>query len=234
MISERDFSLHFSSFWRSALPNMEAVVRSINLSYDRIDDDITATSNSAERDMVSESGYQLFCFVLNDRIASPREYLAPSAKRAERFIHGTNSLSDAEIESFVARNSAEIIILANRIIKFCRSRSKDSRFSAPVAMTGHSLVGDCNADLLVENDLVEIKYVDRNFRSIDLRQCLIYTSLNYLKIGASFDNIVLFNPLRGIYVELTYEEVIRGAGGISLIDFIHDFSFAASSGQVSI
>lgn len=234
MISERDFSFHFSSFWRSSLPNLEAVVRSINLSYHRIDDDVTHKSDPSERDIVSESGYQLFCFALNDGISSAEDYLFAAVRRAELFIYGANSISDIELNSFVDRNSKEIIDLANRIVRFCHSRSADSIFSAPVPISGHSLIVDCNADLMVENDLVEIKYVDRNFRSVDLRQCLVYTSLNYLKTGNSFDKLVLFNPLRGIYSELTYEEVIRGAGGVSLVDFVYEFSFAASSGQISI
>jgi hypothetical protein len=60
--------------------------------------------------------------------------------------------------------------------------------------------------VLAGHTLYELKMVDRNLRSIDLRQVMIYAALNHESEQFDIANISILNPRRGLEYALNLEE----------------------------
>ena len=72
--------------------------------------------------------------------------------------------------------TAEAFELSRNIEKFLSQFSGDIQFS-PV-ISGAGVIDTCQGDLSVNGTLFEIKTVNRNFRSKDIKQLLIYLALD--------------------------------------------------------
>lgn len=94
-------------------------------------------------------------------------------------------------------------------------------------------MASCEADLELGNMLVEVKYVDRSFRGTDFRQLLCYCGLRYFAEGTTYENVAVFNPLRGVAVQLGVEDLVSQASGRLPPELFQDMSYVLSSGEVS-
>lgn len=233
MINERKFSSHFSNFWRTCLPNLEAVTRSINLGYERTFYHVSKHSTADRRDIISETGYRLLCL----RIANPIKTfpeLLPSAETEVIDFFRSNALdSDKQAQPLNEAETLECLSLAAWLLRFVKERAAAEPIIVP-QFRGHGALHACNGDVRAGARLFEIKYVDRLFRSSDLKQVLAYCALEYFeKRTFGFSSVFLVNPFQGIYFETSPAELIYSASGRSELDFYEILSYLVSSGEIS-
>lgn len=232
MINERKFASQFSNFWRSTLPNLEATTRSINLGYQRFGAGVTPGSRPDRRDLVSETGYRLFR-ICNER-SEIKEIEALDFAVSEAFSFFRRELPDVHSGSLVldADERLECISIRNWIAAFVRGTFPGKDVTYP-SFRGHGLLSGCEGDMVVDDCIVEIKYVDRPFRSADLRQVLAYCFLKYQETKLDFKRLCLVNPFSGCYFISPPSDVIYSASGITTVEFYEQMSYALSSGEIS-
>ncbi|MBN9308213.1 hypothetical protein, partial [Devosia sp.] len=182
---------------------------------------IIPKSSPRRRDIVSETGFRLFGQQVTGASQSPEA----AFHEAETFIGGpVTPLTDIE--------SAECIVIADRLSAYVRGM-KPRRVTFLPKHPGHGMMAPCIGDIAVDDRIIEIKYVDRSFRSTDLRQLLCYCALRYFSVEPNYEYLSLFNPLRGTAIAISVSELIASASGRSAEEFYQDFSYALSSGEIS-
>lgn len=98
---------------------------------------------------------------------------------------------------------------------------------------GCGFIDESEGDIIHNNTLFEVKTVDRNFRSSDIRQLVTYSALEFIAGNSRFNKIGLINPRRGVYCLYDLAFVcseISGLPGTGLLDLIGN---TVSSGQSS-
>lgn len=232
MINERKFAGQFSNFWRSTLPNLEATTRSINLGYQRFDGGVQSCSRADRRDLISETGYRLF----RHRIQQPEldEYERFSAALYDVAEFFRREVPDVDLLQFDLSLSErqECSEICNWLVRFTQYSHSSSLVEFP-RFRGHGLIGGCEGDFIIAKSLFEIKYVDRPFRSVDLRQILVYSFLWFRERGYELDLLYLVNPFTGCYFLSSPADLIFSAAGISSVEFYGLISYALSSGEIS-
>jgi hypothetical protein len=84
------------------------------------------------------------------------------------------------------------------------------------------LLDSCEGDVLAGAVLYEIKNVDREFRSLDLRQLLTYAFLDNLGGTRRFSAVGLVNARRGVYFRASVERVCRGVAAASAAEVFRE------------
>lgn len=223
MISEHAFCARFSSFWRDTLPNLEAVLRATNLGYQRFAPPLRPKSLPGRRDVVGETGFRLYGLsVLDTR--SPEELVGEAEDLALAFFDWDRRQLDND-------EQAEALEICRRLSVYANENGSLSDFMP--AFAGHGMMTSCQGDLVVGGDLVEVKYVDRWFRSTDLRQLLCYSALRYFDSKSTFQRVALVNPLRGTCSSIDLGQLVEAASGRSVGEFFQAFSYVLASGEVS-
>jgi hypothetical protein len=224
MISEKAFASRFSTFWRETMPNLESLVRTLNLGgYDRVFRPLGSSELSHRRDLISETGFRLFglCYP-----SAPAEhFVTEAALRASEYLDFHHRLPLNNLEQ------AEVIEINRRLTQYTEGIPGGLEFMPHLA--GHGMIGECYADLVVGETLVEVKYVDRSFRSTDFRQLLCYCGLRHFMGGGDYVYAALFNPLRGTAILIEVEELVVQASGRLPSELYLDMSYVLSSGEIS-
>lgn len=205
MISELTFSRKFTSFWNQLLPNANNFIRIINGSlvediYPPLDESL----NRANNVFVNECAFNLFSALQNDSIDEKILFSSTIFHNAEfqiifektqeylrRFSYGSNfQLPLSMLEYNTIREISKSI--------YHRYRSTRNLEISPL-FNGCGIINNSYGDIYHTNTLVEIKAGDRKFSVYDLRQLLIYLTLNfYSKEKRDIKNFELFNPRMGI------------------------------------
>lgn len=73
---------------------------------------------------------------------------------------------------------------------------------------GCGVLGACQADISVAGSLIEVKTVDRNFSSKDIKQVVIYLALDHISGVRRWSSAILFNPRRSFLVRFNPAEFI--------------------------
>ncbi|MBW9062217.1 hypothetical protein JNB71_02700 [Rhizobium herbae] len=121
----------------------------------------------------------------------------------------------------------------NRIYEFGLKINHNNNLIFKPTFSGHGFIHLCEGDLRTDREIVEFKYVSRNFRSSDLKQTLVYCCLNFFEDKNSFERIILVNPFRGAILEVRTDELVNACGGVSFDEFAYRFSYYVCSGDVS-
>lgn len=231
MISERQFSHNFTGFWRASLPNLEAVLRVLNLGPERQQKPYLSRNNPQRRDLISEVGFRLAAQVWKaGRLADGD--VATAYQSAVNFL--TDEADLGEGATFPALNEVETdeaLHLCERIHDLVRSRGQRAVEFFP-AFAGLGMLARCQGDILTGSSIIEVKYVDRAFRSTDLKQALTYAVLGRIS-GQTIDELIIYNPLRGTFIESTIADLVFGASGQSVDAFQFEFVQALTSSGVS-
>jgi len=205
MISELTFSRKFTSFWNQLLPNANNFIRIINGSLiEDIYPPLVDSDNRVNNVFVNECAFNLYSAIQNhsiDRNILSAQNLFHSAEfqfifehteeHLKRFSYGSNfKLPLSIIEYNSIRGIAKSIL----------SRySMAHQVEVSPQFDGCGVINNSYGDIYYSNVLVEIKSGDRKFSVYDLRQILIYFTLNfYSKNKRNIENFDLFNPRMGI------------------------------------
>lgn len=231
MINEKHLASHFSNFWRASLPNLEAVLRAMNLGYDRYFRPLAPATDPRRRDLVSETGFRAFGLQLRDK-GYRLEHIPEAFAQALQYLRQEVS-HGIDVEAPSTLEAEEVKIISERITDFVRTFGRGARVRYMPRYAGHGLLSSCEGDLEIDNSLIEVKYVDRPFRTSDLRQILCYSALRYFRETSTYENVWIYNGLRGTAVKVGLDELVNGAGGRSKEEFFWELSYLLSSGDMS-
>ncbi|MBI5549977.1 MAG: hypothetical protein HY911_00615 [Desulfobacterales bacterium] len=242
MISERTFARSFPAFWSDLLPLLTPrFVHLINVGFchnlkNESDSSILPIKKSiATRDpaVVSEFAFILSKLSLEKKIdidglaaikelTDQAEYMAYEI--VEKYEGGEISLSLPLLQE----EKEEGIALARNYQIFLNQYCKDQPIEFGPIIQGSGFLSKCRADISVGKTLFEVKTVDRNLAGKDIRQLIVYLSLQSATGNSRWERAGFFNPRKSIFHEFSVHEIIQQmAGGRSapdvfreLIDFI--------------
>lgn len=225
MISERVLSRHYLSFWADLLPWSEKFAHLVNLSYERYHLEFESSIYAAsERAIVNELAFEWFGWALESD--SDLSKISPGglASLEDKVITKIGRLSSAEWGSlsFSDAERAEARSIANSIQHYFSSNHPNEAITVSPQFLGCGFLDACYGDAIAGNCLIEIKAGDRNFRSMDVRQVLVYAALNKVSEQYNLDDIILLNPRRGIYYRTTIEALCVESGGHSSDDVLSE------------
>lgn len=222
MISELTFSKRFTSFWNQLLPNEKHYVRLINDGISEIVDPPTGDKNRKENiAVINEVSFDIFKEILSGKIqlnqlnTSPfytsEQFdflLAAVVKRLSKFAYGSKFI--------LPLNSDEKTTIRDLTLRLhTRYPSSLKNIISSPFFPGCGYINSSEGDLYIENKLIEIKSGARYFSVVDLRQILIYCTLNfYSKTSLSISDIELFNPRMGISFSSNINELCNNLGAL--------------------
>jgi hypothetical protein len=212
MISPANFAKGYGSFWNTIFPMADALIRAINLDYERFapDADKGFYSDPKRRAIINETAFELARMRWPNAEADLTLMDSAFAISAETMLRIDPS-SNIEYPSDTEWHEVEFVV--GRLMQFFRSQSLGTAlvFSPPVP--GCGFVDGGRADILVDSVVFEVKSGERNFRAIDLRQVLTYAALMNMASPNRISSVALLNPRRGVYYRADCDDICAAAGG---------------------
>lgn len=230
MISEIAFIRDHTSFWRNISPLSEDFVRYVNVHVlDRYETELMSKVATSRRAIINEIGFELFCrctqkgialdSIVSDEIDeiinATSSYISNLRINVPQFI---NKLNENELNE-----SREI---SRRLLNFFK------RFKTVIlrpAFFGCGQLNYCLGDVIADDTLYEIKSGGRPFRSIDLRQLVLYMTLNRLSNAYDIKNLGLYNPRKGFHFVTPQNEFALHFSGLSAEELCHRIEYELMS-----
>jgi hypothetical protein len=231
MTSEIAFATQHTSLWHILAPTSERFVRQINLNLDRYAREIRTIDDPSRRGFLNEVAFQFTRLNSNAAVATIPEASAAARSRLatlEREVHGAvDDPSDIEIGTVSA--------IQESLLNFVRQRSSSQtlRVTFEPHFSGCGFLNPCVGDVLIGEELYEVKAGDRRFRSTDLRQLMTYCTLNYAAGTCRITKAGCVNPRRGTYFVLELDAIAYAMAGKSSGELFSDIIYHVSSGGVS-
>jgi hypothetical protein len=236
MISEKEFATGFTGFWAECLPLLNPqVIAEFNLMGTPLAEDrwglvrpLTSSSDNSNNDVIAETAFGLFAASVKQEM----DVLALAQDQA--LIKGIGDSAIARIvglsgywrtkRRFVSTPTDQGVELARRLEEFFASRSEERPITIQPRFKGCGILDSCYGDILASTTLYESKMVDRNMRGADLRQLLIYCSLNYRSRQYAIECVAVLNVRRAIVYEFPIEYLARRASGKTAPELFHQIT----------
>lgn len=236
MITANEFANGFSSVWRELTPTSERVVRRLNLAAERYFDPLNGNSIPTRHALINEIGFEL------SRELSingwPPENYSPDEIPDETYEIVRNRLmklagvAAEDLAPLSGDEEDEARNLCYRITHFFVNvlHSRPDFFPN---FPGCGFLYPSQGDIRTETTLFEVKSGERQFRSPDLRQLLVYSAANFAAKGNLIREIGLLNPRMGTYFISDLRAVCFELGGFSPQELFEQIIFRVSSGSIS-
>ena len=239
MISDRDFVRGFISFWSSIAPFLEQFLRVMNLEQERVLQPLISDVDPSRRALVNELGFRLFCAGIE--FSPDVDFKALLIERRKILVRETfefiNQLAGSErmlVSGSMSRTELrEAEVLAKRIVTMLVPNGDKRHVIVRPEFSGCGFVDSCRGDLIVGEVLWEIKAGDRNFRSTDLRQILVYLATNFAAKEFKLESVGLINPRLGFLYEIELDLLARTISGRTSSELFDEIVYFISSGDVS-
>ena len=231
MISEKQFSEQFSGFWNQCLPFLTPqVIEQMNLSATPMSDShgcvaepLAATEDSANNDLVADTGFGIFTAAKQagksvHSIRNPALLKRITESAFERIKRLRNPEGKANMKHL--RGLDDAMEIAVRLEDFFKSDGLGELVIQP-RFKGCGILDSCYGDLFMGSTLYEVKCVERNLRSIDIRQVLAYCALNCESRQFEIQEVCVVNPRRAISFKFDVEELAQKASGKNSAELFH-------------
>jgi hypothetical protein len=117
--------------------------------------------------------------------------------------------------------SAGLLLVHNYGVFLAKYSPEEVEFRPKIP--GSGFVDSCTADLSIGKTLFEVKTVERNIGSKDLRQLLVYLALQSASGKTRWSQAGFFNPRRGLVYEFSVDKIIPlMSGGRLAPQVFHD------------
>jgi hypothetical protein len=236
MISERVFASNFTSVWQGLTPTSEIFVRRINAGlYERVFPHLDSAAPPERRALINEAAFTLFVRYGGKLVSrSPLSSLevVECVTAARRTIAHLDRLRSSYVAALDDIEGTEAIAQATRLADFFSVQRREQITFNP-DFPGCGMIDACHGDVLVGGALYEVKAGDRRFRSVDIRQLLVYMALNYQARRHDIGRLGLFNPRTGVSFEASLVEFCFEVSGQAPPDLFADIVRAFSSGEMS-
>jgi hypothetical protein len=231
MISERQFSEQFSGFWTQCLPFLTPqVVAEMNVQGNPMPDSrgfvakpLEPTEDTSNNDLVADTGFGIFTAAIQSgkSVYSIRnaELLKQISEGAVDRITRLRSI-EGKARAKGLRGTDDAFEIATRLEDFFEAEGEDELKIQP-RFKGCGILDSCYGDLLMGETLYEVKCVERNLRSIDIRQVLTYCALNYQSRQYEITEVCIVNPRRGISFRFGVESLAQQASGKNAAELLH-------------
>ena len=120
-----------------------------------------------------------------------------------------------------------------RLKHFFRDVSRGQSVEMKPSFSGCGIIDSCEGDVYFEGELFEVKAGDRSVRSVDLRQLLVYSALNYAERKRDIISIGLFNPRVGTHFSSNLDEFCSEVSGRPTVELLSQIIQIFSSGDIS-
>ena len=220
MITEKQFALGCSGFWQGLLPMLERHIRAVNVQVQRFAPPIVSSAPAASRGLVSELAFRLFVASVRTGLPIadlPSDEIGGSVEAATTHIRRMRQLSRRPVPDPRSLELAEATILAERHARFFQ---RTEQLTLLPTFPGCGWLMECAGDVLSGATLYEVKAGERGFRSIDMRQTLIYCALNFAAKRYDIAAVCLVNPRLGIVVEEDLEHLCGAASGAPAVEVL--------------
>ena len=234
MIDAKVFATRYGSFWRDAAPALNAFVRRLNLDlYQRVEPPVDLRVESARSALVAETAFQLFSLrALHAELDEEfvEAYVDEAAVKAGRKLvrltanNVEESLGDMELYA--------VGELFRRLCGYFLG-AEGQQVTVQPKIPGCGIVRVAEADVIVDKALYEVKSVDRDFRSIDIRQLVIYAAMNRAAGIYDIEELGIYNPRKGTEVKLSVEDLCVGISGLSAVELLDSVIYAVAAGDIS-
>ena len=217
MISERDISEKFSTIWKQHFPlltpNFIRVFNETQIS--SINRNQVIVLEEVRYDLVSEAAFNLaeLAFISKQTSAEAfveeeqlkiLEITAKSIWKSGNYTENDLFISDIEKQ--------EIVLIADNTLEFIEKLGRQEVLFKP-QVKGYSFIPDLVADISIDDSLFEIKTVNRNFKSSDLKQLFIYIALRQVSEKENWKYAGLYNPRKGTYCKFNIKSLIYNLTG---------------------
>ena len=234
MIGATRFAGAYGSFWRNMTPTIDLFVRKINIEfYERIEPPCDYDVDPSRSALIAETAFALFSERSRhhgDSADFLKRFAAKSVAEARRKLARLNA--DNIGDDLNENEMKAVQELFRRLSSFFVNRRRVALVVRP-NFPGCGFVDRSEGDVIYDDTLFEIKAVDRNFRSVDIKQLITYAVLNHTSEKYFFRDIGLFNPRRGTEFRMSLDNVCVEVSGVSAIELLEMIAYAIASGEVS-
>jgi hypothetical protein len=239
MISEKEFAAGFSGFWAECLPFLTPqAIAEFNLAGLALSDrngrcmkPLRSKADKSGNDLVAEVAFALFAEA--HRQGSPVGILADE-KWDEILLAALTRIRDLRSRESRRRRDTgvakdEVVELARRLETRLLVEPRAKPLLIQPRFKGCGLLDSCYGDVLSEDCLFELKTVDRNLRSADLRQLLVYCALNHESQQYIIDSIAVLNVRRGIEFCFRIDDLMAKIARKTSAEVFHEITEFLSS-----
>jgi hypothetical protein len=227
MISERDISEKFTPIWRQNFPLLTAnFMKVFNETMEIVNQTPVHIHDNIRYDLTSEVAFNLSKLAMRNDIDI--DHILVDNMSMQSLISTTAksiwSLNTNDEQSLVLNDAElnDVRLLANNVCEFIKKQEGNYKFKPN--LKGYGFLPALEADLSIGDTLFEIKTVNRNFRSSDLRQLFIYLALREADILENWKYAGLYNPRKGCMSKFKVKSMVsRLTGGKSTSETFTDF-----------
>ena len=231
MISERQLARGFRGLWNEVLPVLTPhFMRLFNEAYSRGPaDGISAVPSRPDTDpaVVAEFAFHV-ARLAHERVGSFRGVadndiiLSDAESTALSLIDEYENVKHAPPTSLSQNARSEGLLLVRNYEVFLATYSSQEIEFRP-DIPGSGFVDACTADLSIGSTLFEVKTIERNIGSKELRQLLVYLALQSATGEKRWSQAGFFNPRRGLVYEFSVDKIIPlMSGGRLASEVFHD------------
>ncbi len=207
------------------MPRSEQMTLFLNASRTSVLPEFGGASNAENRGLINEAATRLahsaiVCDCTVAALSDDHRRCALSA--AIQFIERFRSGKDYHLANLNSGDLEESNMIAERILKMFQLIGVSPNMF--VRVPGAGIIDSCDVDAIDGDVVIEIKAGNRNCRSEDIRQVLVYTAL--LELGCQISRVrevKILNPRLGWQVSSDVGSLIELAGGRSWGYFRSEF-----------
>lgn len=225
MITVTQLSRNYPSTWKKTFPFLNRLVRKCNLQKKTFDDGVFSKSEPNRRALINETGFYLYKKMVEKKINNvsklTQEDVSKVKYSAFSYIKSLD-FNPAQLTPLDEDEIKESKLIAKNLFNYFFYYEKGNLITVSPHFSGCGFVSDCFGDVLAGTTLYEVKSGERDFRISDLKQILIYLTLNYSLHQNAIDQIGLVNPRLGNYIVLSVKDAIELASGQSTVDCFNE------------
>ena len=216
MTTVREF-VNQNSVWHALMPTLDQFTRYINRHVLRLGRPVRALNTDRRSSFVAEVAFEIAA--TGGDVESERSAIEDRARAALAHLPG----AETSAEGLSVHEWFEAAELARNLSEFVGRRSEVAVYRP--AIPGCGVVRPSAADALLGNELLEVKMVQRGFRSSDVRQAVTYCAMLHAS-GDAVRAVSLVNPRQGHYFSSTVAGFALDAGSASWVELMQDLCLA--------
>lgn len=217
MINEKRFAETFTSFWNVVLPLSNSAIKNLKTISHTVTDAVDTEYIKSRRAFINHFAFNIFkhsikvnkiVHLLDNEVINRIHNL--TQKQLNAFI--SKDLPD--LRTLNAKEIEEALLMAENIETFFATyyKAKNKILVNPL-FNGCGIIKNCFGDVIVNNNLFEIKATKKFFEPKDIRQLLVYCALNSRNKKYDIENIGIYNPKVGQYFKIGVDELCLMASG---------------------
>ena len=196
---------------------------------------LKSTALPERRGFINEAAFEFFRIRREwFNFSRPRDELVSMAAEAARAtICRIERIDLAAIPGPSGAEVEELLTIAERLQIFFSRESKGRNFEVHPKFPGCGIIDTCLGDVRFGDTLYEVKAGDRTFRSMDLRQLLIYAALCKSANMAPLRHVGLLNPRTGVSFFSDLDYLCLEVSGTRSEELLTEIVRVISSGDTS-